>query len=267
MQEEFDERGAMEAAVEAGTILVENGAEVFRVEDTMRRICAHYGVEDEEIYVLVNGLFMAGGDSVKQGRRAGRHFATVRNIANRSVQLEKIVAVNQLSREIEAGKYTVAEAGKELEKIRQMKGKSKPLLLLAAGVGSACFCYLLGGTWQDSLVAFCAGFLLYIFFLWTGKHRLSKITCHVGSAAISTLVCLIFFCVGIGDNLNCMVIGGTLPLIPGVLFVNGVRDLAEGNHLSGAIRLLEAIIVFLCIGIGIGAVFLVWHELFGGAWI
>ncbi len=264
MQNVYDEHSVIEIAVEAGTILVENGAEIFRVEDTMRRICTHYGVTDEEIYVLVNGLFMAGSVSDKQEKQKENHFATVKNIPNRSVQLGKIVEVNQLSREIELGRYTVTEAREELERIRKAKGKSRISQLLAAGVGSACFCCLLGGTEYDSMIAFCAGFVLYTFFLWTGKCRLSKITCYLGSSAISTLVCLICFQMGLGNNLKYMVIGGIMPLIPGVVFVNGIRDLAEGNHLSGAVRLLEASIVFLCIAIGIGSVFLVYQKIFGG---
>ena len=267
MENVYDERSVIEVAVEAGSILVENGAEISRVEDTIKHICAHYGLYDEEFYVLVNGLFMAGGASDKTDPRMGRHFATVKYIPNRSVQLEKIVAVNQLSREIEAGKHTIEEAKKELERIRNIKGKSMASLLFFSGVGSMCFCYMLGGTWRDSIVAFGAGFLLYLFFLWMGKHHLSRITSHVVSSALAALVCLICYQLGIGDNLNGMLIGAIIPLIPGSVFISGVRDLADGHHLSGAVRLLEATILFVCIAIGIGAVLLVYHEMFGGVLI
>ena len=35
----------LDLAYEAGSILLENGAEISRVEETMRRIASHYGVE------------------------------------------------------------------------------------------------------------------------------------------------------------------------------------------------------------------------------
>lgn len=38
------EREVMEVAMEAGHILLENGAEIFRVEETINRICRHYGM-------------------------------------------------------------------------------------------------------------------------------------------------------------------------------------------------------------------------------
>ena len=177
------------------------------------------------------------------------------------------MAVNQLSREIESGRYTLEEAKKELARIRNIKGKSIISLLFSSGVGSTCFCYMLGGTWRDSIVAFGAGFLLYLFFLWVGKHHLSKITSYTVSSALAAFVCLICYRLGLGDNLNGMLIGAIIPLIPGSVFISGVRDLADGHHLSGAVRLLEAIIIFVCIAIGIGAVLLIYHEMFGGGLI
>ena len=42
----------LELASEAGHILLQNGAEISRVEDTMARIAAHYGVETGNFFVL-----------------------------------------------------------------------------------------------------------------------------------------------------------------------------------------------------------------------
>ena len=52
----------LDLAYEAGSILLENGAEISRVEETMRRIAGHYGVEDESFFVLSNGIMATGKD-------------------------------------------------------------------------------------------------------------------------------------------------------------------------------------------------------------
>ena len=39
-------------AVLAGEILIKNGGEIFRVEDTMMRIIESYGIKDYNVYVL-----------------------------------------------------------------------------------------------------------------------------------------------------------------------------------------------------------------------
>ena len=57
MQTVQDDNKVMEVAMTAGHILLENGAEISRVEETMERICRHFGVESESFFVLSNGIF------------------------------------------------------------------------------------------------------------------------------------------------------------------------------------------------------------------
>ena len=59
-------------------------------------------------------------------------------------------------------------------------------------------------------------------------------------------------------------ISGIFPLVPGVPFTNGIRDIADGDYISGAVRLLDAILVFLCIAIGVGVMFTVYQRVAGG---
>ena len=250
----------LETAMEAGHILLENGAEISRVEETMERICQHYGVESGDFFVLSNGIFTTG--STEAGK-SGRQFARVQHIPVKGTQLHKVVAVNQLSREIEEGRYTVAQTREKLEEIRHIPGKSYHMQVLASGVGSACFCYLFGGSIMDSAAAFLAGFLLYIFVLSVSPY-MSKITGNICGGALVTLICILCNLAGLGANLDLMVIGSIIPLVPGVAFTNGIRDIADGDYISGAVRLLDAILVFLCIAIGVGVMFLIYHRGFGG---
>ena len=61
-----------------------------------------------------------------------------------------------------------------------------------------------------------------------------------------------------------MISGAIMPLVPGIAFTNGIRDIADGDYISGAVRLLDAILVFLCIAIGVGVMFTIYHGLMGG---
>ena len=64
--------------------------------------------------------------------------------------------------------------------------------------------------------------------------------------------------------MNHMIIGSIIPLVPGVPFTNGIRDIADGDYISGAVRLLDAMLVFLCVAIGVGVMFTVYRRLMGG---
>lgn len=254
-----NDRLVLKTAMEAGHILLENGAEISRVQETMDRIAKYFGVDEREFFVLSNGIFTTGGHGPEN------QYARVQHIPVKGTQLDKVVAVNQLSREIAEGRYTIEQVGEKLEEIRKMPGKSFWAQVMASGVGSGAFCYLFGGSLIDSAAAFVAGFLLYIFVLKISAPHMSKITGNICGGALVTLLCILFYRLGFGEGMNYMIIGSIIPLIPGVPFTNGIRDIADADYLSGVVRLLDALLVFFCIAIGVGIVFMLYSRVLGGA--
>ncbi len=236
----------LDLALMAGHILLENGAEIYRVEETIDRICEYYGVNSENAFVLSNGIFLTAGNARES------FFAKVQHIPVSGTHLNKVAAVNQLSREIVEGKHTIQDAYRILEEIRTMPGKKRWMQTLASGVGSAAFCIFFGGTFGDSLAAFAAGICLYLYVLWLSVPHLSKIVGNIGGGALVTVVCCLLYLMGVGENLNFMMIGTIMPLVPGVAFTNSIRDVADGDYISGSVRMLDALLVFFCIAIGVG---------------
>ena len=127
-------REALDVASLAGDILLASGAEIFRVEETIDRIARAYGVKSSDAFVLSSGIFLTAESGKKQ------EFARVHHIPLSAARLDKVTAVNQLSREIEAGLHTPKEAKAWLLDIQRMPEKPKMHQVLASGVGSACFC-------------------------------------------------------------------------------------------------------------------------------
>ena len=245
MGKQSDEE-VLDLALMAGHILLENGAEIYRVEETIDRICGYYGVNSENAFVLSNGIFLTAGSARES------FFAKVQHIPVSGTHLNKVAAVNQLSREIVEGRHTIQDAYRILEEIRTMPGKKRWMQTLASGVGSAAFCIFFGGTFGDSLAAFAAGICLYLYVLWLSVPHLSKIVGNIGGGALVTVVCCLLYLMGVGENLNFMMIGTIMPLVPGVAFTNSIRDVADGDYISGSVRMLDALLVFFCIAIGVG---------------
>ncbi len=235
------EENALEVAALAGHILLENGAEISRVEETMERIATHYGVESKNFFILSNGIFTSGS--------AG--YAKVDFIPFKGAQLERVVAVNQLSREIAADKYTRAEAQEKLQAIRQMRSKPKWEQILGSALGSAGFCVIFGGGLLDAAAAFAAGLLLWIFVAFVSAPYLGKTIGNLLGGLLTTLLCMAFHRVGFGSSLGNMIVGALIPLIPGVAFTNGIRDIADEDYIAGFIRLLDAMMIFFCIAAGV----------------
>ena len=76
--------------------------------------------------------------------------------------------------------------------------------------------------------------------------------------------CYVSHFIGFGDSLSNIIIGAIMPLIPGVPFVNGVRDLMNSDYIAGLTRLTDAMLGFFCIAIGVSIAFMLDGWIAGG---
>ena len=266
MEQQHDLSEVLEVASIAGHILLENGAEISRVEDIMTRISTYYGVDKGNFFVLSNGIFTTGSNGGKVEKAGGQAstYANVEFIPIRPIQLQKVVQVNQLSYDISAGKCSLEEARTRLEAIRSAPAKPMWEQTLGSALGAAGFCAVFGGGWMDCAAAFVVGLLLYVFVLLVSGRYMSRIVGGICNALLATLLCLAFHRIGFGNSLANVIIGAVMPLIPGVPFVNGVRELANADYLAGLTRLTDALLGFFCIAIGVSVGFMLDGALFHG---
>ena len=237
----------MQVATEAGHIMLENGAEIFRVEETMERITRHYGIDSGRFFVLSNGILTSGGT----------RYSNVEFIPFKGAQLEKVVAVNRLSRAIEKGGCSIGEARERLSEIKNMPAKPFFEQVMGSAVGSGAFCAIFGGSYLDCAASFVTGLVLYVFVLMVSRRGMSKIVTNILGSILATTLSVLFMRIGFGEHPGNMIIGSLIPLIPGVPFTNGIRDLANEDYIAGSTRMIDALTVFFCIAAGVALTFLV----------
>ena len=237
----------MQVATQAGHIMLENGAEIFRVEETMEHITRHYGIDSGHFFVLSNGILTSGGT----------RYSNVEFIPFKGAQLEKVVAVNRLSRTIEKGGCSIQEARERLAEIKSMKAKPFLEQIMGSAIGSSGFCAIFGGSILDCAASFFTGLLLYVFVLLVSRKGMSKIVTNILGSILATTLSVLFMRIGFGEHLGNMIIGSLIPLIPGVPFTNGIRDLANEDYIAGSTRMIDALTVFFCIAVGVALTFLV----------
>lgn len=255
-----DVKKVVDLALEAGRILLKNGAEIFRVDETITRICRRFHVEYVDTFILSHAIFVSAENGMEEA------YTKVKQVPLSSTHLGIVAEVNALSREISAGNVGVEEAYHRLEKIDNMPPVRGYLQVLAAGMGSGVFGYLLGASVTESIIAFFIGCILYIWVLKAKKHNMSKIIVNiVGGVIITVLAILALHLPFLGNiKMDGMIIGSIMPLVPGLAFVNAIRDIADSDFLSGTVRMIDALLVFVCISVGVGATLSVYNSLIGG---
>ena len=53
-------------------------------------------------------------------------------------------------------------------------------------------------------------------------------------------------------------------MVPGVAFTNAIRDIANSDFISGTVRMIDALLVFVYIAIGVGTVLSAYNSILGG---
>ena len=288
-----EQEQALQLATEAGHILLENGAEISRVEETMTRIASAYGIEDESFFVLSNGIIATG-----------QHYACAEFIPIKGTQLAKVVEVNQLSRDVTAGErgneldvdmsqvvstyqrinvstiltnsrnntfkpMPVETLRQRIQAIRTMPGKVWWEMVLGIALGVSSFSILFGGSLVDAMATLVSGVLLGLFMTFVSLH-LSRLMGNVAGGLVGGLLCILLYRLAMGIeglpqlHLANMIIGTIIALVPGVPFTNGMRDLANEDYIAGTTRLTDAFLAFLCIALGVALAFIIDGVTTGG---
>ncbi|MEI5995372.1 threonine/serine exporter family protein [Candidatus Enterococcus mansonii] len=243
----IDIEKVLETCLLAGKIMLESDAEMYRVEDTMSRIALASGDYRLVSYVTQTGLFV-GLDGTSTIRMV--------QILNRSINLEKVSKINQLSREYVTGQFTLEELLQQLKDLEQER-KFFPLWLrfVSAAIVSGTIMILFGGVWSDFLLTCLIGGSGYSLYYFSLKILRIKFLSEFLAALFIGCAALLSTKIGLGTNQDMIIIGCVMPLVPGVQITNALRDLLAGHYLSGVSRGTEAMMTSSMIGFGIAFVF------------
>lgn len=246
-------------AVETGDALLRNGAEVYRVEDTVMHILEAYEIENYDVYVLSNGIFASANEDKDDA------CSMIRHVPLGSTHLGRIAALNQLSREICSHECSLRDAWFRLEKCKSIPCSKDYIQVFFCGLGCACFGYLFGGNVLDAVIAFFIGALLQLFLFPLRRHKNSKFITNILGSASVTLLSLLVLSFGAPIHYDKVIIGSIMPLVPGIALTTSIRDFFNGDYLSGAIHMIDAVLTAFCIAVGVGTVITVYRALMGGA--
>lgn len=251
MESTEESKKILNTAIFAGELLLENGAEIFRVTDTIYRILESYGITDGRVYVISNGIFVTIGEATNN------NYGAIRDVTPAVVRLDMIIKVNAVSRLICESKCPADEAMRLLKECTHVKKDNVPFMSFACGMGSGAFCYILGASMTECAAAAVLGVLLQLFMMFASGKKISYFfSCILGSALV-TIGSAAAVKFGLNGSFNMIVIGSVISLFPGVVFTTSIRELFNANYVSGIIHLMIAIMTAVCIASGVGAALVV----------
>lgn len=233
-----------DCAVDIGEQMLTSGAEVHRVEESIQRMCLAFGAKRVDAFVITTSMvvtiYMDHGESCTQTRRI--HAA--------GTDYEKLHRLNQLSRRICARPMTEQEIRAELEEAMACKAYPVWVDLLSCAVIAGSFTLFFGGTMVEMLLSLLAGGIVRLCTLYSERVLPNKTFSKFFSAVTATF--LAFLCMRAGwiDDVDKIIIGNIMTLIPGIGLTNALRDLFTGDGIAGILRCVEAALTALAIAAG-----------------
>lgn len=237
------EEKLLDACILAGKILMENGAEMHRVEDTMNRILDTKHRDGEAVsFVIPTGIFVSS--------RYGKNTKMIR-IVKRSNNLQQISNVNSLSRRFSQENLTIDEFYDEVMALdRELEPYSKALQIFAAGIMSAFMTLIFKGSPQDLMLTFFVSSVGYAIYLLSVKKIKARFIQEFISTFTMGLLVGFLNSIGLIHQFDTVIIGSVIVLVPGIPIMNSIRDFLVGNTISGTVFMLEALLVAGMIGAG-----------------
>lgn len=238
-------KNVVDIALSAGEILLVNGAETYRVEETIEKICDSYGVTCECISIAT-GVFISAKDGDDE------QVSSLKRIRQRRVDLYRIELINSFSRSLFDNPVSYDEAKKILKEINDAPYFSFRVRIFAACMTSFVYTLFFNGTILDAAVSIIISFVIYIMLEKISEVGFFQFFEYYLSGLLIGGISLLaqFFVVGI--NKNNVITGAIMILLPGVALTNGITDALYGDFASGLAKFGEAMLIITAVGAGIG---------------
>lgn len=246
-------------ALYAGELMMKSGAEIYRVEDTISRICKACKINYVEVFATPTGIFL----SIDQGTEDSDMHTFIKRIKNSGIDLDKISRINSFSREFSDTDLSIDNGFIILKEIAA--GKPYPLAfrILGAALVASFFSVIFQGGIKDFICSFFIGACSYAASIFMNRIATNLFIQGFTCCALATFLALCSFAMGLGSNLSSIIIGSIMIFLPGVAITNAVRDTLAGDMLAGVSKGTEAVIIAVSLASGVGFMIKIWGLLGG----
>lgn len=247
----------LDLATDLGYELAMSGAETFRVEESISRVMAAYGVE-AEVFAIPNCL------TVSIETADGQILTRMRRIGSHGNDLDSVERFNGLSRAICNRKPEPTEGKRWLDLVRNSRlHYSFPMYLLGNVVGAAGYAIFFGGSWLDCICGGVCGLLVGIVTRFLEKMKANMFFRTIAAAFTMALPAYLMSAVNLCHNADMAIIGALMILVPGLLFTNAMRDIIYGDITSGVNRIVQVFLIAVALALGTAAAWSVASSICG----
>ncbi len=220
------------------------GGEVNRVEETISRLCTAYGALRADVFSITSAIIVTvcweNGEIITQSRRicaSGREF-------------NRLEELNELSRYICRTRPAIEEVESRMRKIVYAQRPPAWRGILGSFLAAGGCVVFFGGTLRDALTTMIGAFVIFVIDRYIYNNRMNKVVYYMLCAFVAGVISIFSVRFGIGNNLDKIMIGCIMLVIPGINFTSAMEDVLSGDTATGTLKLYESVLIACAIAGG-----------------
>ena len=240
----MDYNSLLDLAIDLGYELAMSGAETFRVEESITRVLAAYGVK-AEVFAIPNYLIVSIHPNDEQP------ITRMRRIGMHGNDLDSVEKFSGLSRAYCNRTPEPKEGLKWLDYVRSQRLKySTPMFYLGNFLGAGGYSLFFGGSGVDAICAGICGMLIGFVDRIMSDLKANQFFRTIAESFLMALLAYAFGSIGIAKSPDAVTIGALMILVPGLLFTNAMRDIIYGDTNSGINRIVQVLLIAVALALG-----------------
>ncbi len=253
----MDYNTLLDLATDLGYELAMSGAETYRIEESVSRVLAAYGIESEVFAIpncLTVSIITGDGQPITRMRRIGCH----------GNDLDAVEKFSGLSRALCHRRPDPPQAQQWLDLVRGGRQQySTAVQYLGDFLGAGGFALFFGGSILDGLCAGACGILVGLVSRILDRWKANQFFSTIASSFLMAMLAYTLGAAGIASNPDVVTIGALMILVPGLLFTNAMRDIIYGDTNSGVNRIVQVLLVAAALALGTASAWSVSSMLWG----
>ena len=236
MNVKYDYERIVQGILDIGEAMIRCGAENFRLQDSLYRICRSYGFVKYDIFVIPSNI------QITAETPEGQIITQIRLVEIGECDFDKLDYLNNLCRKVCKEKPDAKEMRRQFEEVMG-RPEQKWYTHYAAGIlGGTGFAVFFGCDIRDAIIAVIVSIVIVAAGNWLAEREKNLLAYNLILSFIAEMIILLSVKFGFADHEERIMIGIVMLLISGLSTTNGIRDLLQKDFISGSINIMNSML-------------------------
>lgn len=244
----------VQGILDIGESMLISGAENYRIEDSLYRMCRSYGFVKYDVFVIPSNIQITveteNGDIITQ----------VRHIENADIDFDQLDYMNNLCRYVCSHTPDEEELQKKYQEVKNRPPQHPAAKYFAGVMGGTGFAVFFGCNFKDAIVAVIVSLMIVVVGKWLEKREGNLFVYNTILSLLSEVIIVLSVRNGFADHPERIMIGIVMLLISGLSTTNGIREILQKDYISGFINIMNSILGAAGIAVGTALAMLVLND-------